>query len=250
MKDKREKSVKFRVFRQFNDEALHWAASSKFRLDHKSAPYFTGEKLAERIVRALADRRAINVKETLESFETYSRVRRRLRAPHIADMCCGHGLTGLIFAAAERSVEKVYLVDHERPPKADIIMEAVVEAAPWVADKVQWIVDDVARAAEYLPPRTSVVAVHACGVRTDRALEAAVGVGGKVAVVPCCYARTAPDAPVALRERLGNELTTDIHRTYWLEKQGYVTDWAEIPRAITPKNRIIVGIPRKSLATS
>jgi hypothetical protein len=237
-----ESSVKFRVFRRFNEEALAWAARSKFRLDHKSAPYFTGERLAERIVWALAERRAISVKETLESFETFSRVRRRLRAPHMADVCCGHGLTGLLFAAAERQVEDVILFDQEKPSKADLIVEAVVEAAPWVASKVTWVEDDVSRAAKHLAPKTSVVAVHACGVRTDRALEAAAAVGGDVAVVPCCYAQTAPEAPLALREKLGNELATDIHRTYWLEARGYLTDWAEIPRAITPKNRIIVGM--------
>lgn len=236
-----ERSVKFRAFPSFNDEKLARAARSKYRLDRSAAPYFKGERLAERIVWALADRRAISIKETLESFESYSRVRRRLRAPRMADVCCGHGLTGLLFAAAERTVDEVILIDQAKPPKADLILEAVIEAAPWVESKVTWIEADLSSAATYLAPHTSVVAVHACGVRTDIALEAAVAVQGNVAVVPCCYARPTRDAPLALREHLGNELATDIHRTYRLEDQGYITDWSSIPAAITPKNRIILG---------
>lgn len=236
--------VPFRVFRGFNEDRLRWAARSTFRVDRKSAPSFRGDPLAERIVAALGERRAINVKEVLESFETFGRIRKRLRAPRMADLCCGHGLTGLLFAAVERRVEEVVLVDRQKPPKADLIVEAVREAAPWTADKVRWVEADVRRAADHLAEGTSVVAVHACGVRTDRALEAAVAVRGPVAVVPCCYQQTAKRAPRALRDALGAELATDVHRTYWLEERGYRVEWAKIPEAITPMNRVIIGHPR------
>lgn len=235
--------IPFRIFRSFNDESLRWAARSTFRVDRKSRPSFRGDPLAERIVSALADRRAINIKETLESFETFSRVRRRLRAPRMADLCCGHGLTGLLFAAMERSVENVLLLDHAKPPKADLIVEAVVEAAPWVAEKVRWVEGEVGGAAEHLERGTSIVAVHACGVRTDRVLEVATSIGGAVAVVPCCYAQTGKRAPKALRGALGAILATDVERTYWLEAQGYRVDWSAIPEAITPMNRVLIGLP-------
>lgn len=235
--------VPFRIFRGFNEDRLRWAARSTFRVDRKSAPSFRGDPLAERIVAALAERRAINVKELLESFEAFGRIRRRLRAPRMADLCCGHGLTGLLFAAIEREVEEVVLMDREKPPKADLIVEAICEAAPWAAPKVRWVEADVKDAAAHLGPETSVVAVHACGVRTDRALEAAVSVGGRVAVVPCCYQQTAKRAPRALKEGLGAELATDVHRTYWLEERGWKVEWSAIPEAITPKNRVLIGIP-------
>ena len=135
-------SVVFRVFQGFNDDELRWAARSKFQLNRKLAPHFRSNALAERIVHELAERCAINVKELLESFETFARVRKRLRAPRIADVCCGHGLTGLLFAAVERRVEEVVLYDHEKPPKADLILEAVVAAAPWVEPKVKWATND------------------------------------------------------------------------------------------------------------
>ncbi len=231
----------FRAFRSFEDPALAWAASSRFNLDEKSAPRFRGDAVAERIVAALARRRAIKVKEVLESFETFERVRRRLRAARVADLCCGHGLTGLLFAVYEREVEEVVLLDRRKPPKADLVLEAVAEVAPWVPDKVRWIEAKVAGAARHLAPGTSVVAIHACGARTDRAMDAAMEVRGHVAVIPCCYTRTAKDAPRALREALGVEVTADIDRTYRLERAGYAVTWSAIPAAITPMNRLLVA---------
>lgn len=233
--------ARFRVFRAFDDPAVRWAASSRFRLDKRNAERFRGDPVAERIVAALAERRAIKVKEVLESFETIARVRRRIRASAIADLCCGHGLTGLAFAALERDVEEVVLLDRRKPPNADIVHEAVREAAPWIEGKVRWVEDKVTRAAQHLRHGTSVIAIHACGVRTDRAIDAAIAVNGHVAVVPCCYTRTAQAAPAALREALGVELTADIHRTYALEARGYRVTWTEIPDAITPMNRVLVG---------
>lgn len=197
--------------------------------------------MAAGVARALAERRAINIKELLESFETVARVRRRLRSKRIADLCAGHGLAGLAMAALDREIEEVVLLDRRKPPKAALVVEAVCEAAPWVEGKVRWIEDKVARAAEHLAPRTSVLAIHACGVRTDRAIEAACAVGGDVAVVPCCYRQTALDAPVGLRDALGAELATDVHRTYQLEGRGYRVRWSAIPEAITPMNRVLIA---------
>src|SRR5690606_5551186 len=132
--------MSFRVFRAFDDPSLEWAASSRFRLDRKSVESFLrGDPVAVRVARALAGRRAINVKEVLESFETVARVRRRLRSARVADLCCGHGLAGLALAALDRDVEEVVLLDRKKPPKADLVLEAVCEAAPWVEGKVRWI---------------------------------------------------------------------------------------------------------------
>lgn len=231
----------FRAFRSFDDPALAWAASSRFALDRKSAAHFRGDALAERVVAALAERRAIKVKEVLESFETFERVRHRLRARAVADLCCGHGLTGLLFALYERETEEVVLLDRRKPPKADLVLDAVAEVAPWVRDKVRWVETRVSRAAEHLAPRTSVVAIHACGARTDRAIDAALAVRGHVAVVPCCYTRTADRAPEALRAALGVELAADVDRTYRLERAGWRVAWSSIPEAITPMNRLLVA---------
>lgn len=236
-------SAKFKIFRGFDTDELRWAARSTFRLDRKSAPSLVSrDPLVTRIVEELAERRAINIKEVLESFETFARIRRRVRAPIVADLCCGHGLTGLIFAAIERSVEQVVLLDYKKPPKADLVVEAVVAAAPWAADKIRWVEERIEDAHQHIDKGASIVAVHACGVRTDRAIDAAIALSaGSVALLPCCYKHTGRQAPRGLRDALGAELTTDIQRTYRLESAGWRVAWATIPEAITPMNRLLIG---------
>jgi len=236
-------SVKFKIFPGFDTDELAWAARSRFRLDRKAAPYLRSPDPRVRpIIEALAERRAINIKEVLESFETWSRTRRRVRSPLMADLCCGHGLTGLIFAALEPKVERVFLLDRRKPAKAHLLLEAVAEAAPAVVDKVTWVEAPIEGAAQQLPAQTSIVAVHACGTRTDRAIDAAVAVESPaLALMPCCYHQTAKQAPKALRTALGANIATDVARTYRLEEAGWAVAWAAIPRAITPMNRVLIG---------
>lgn len=200
----------------------------------------------DRLALALCERRATSLKELLESAEFYMRTRRRLRGAVVVDLCAGHGLVGLLFAAFERSVAQVRLLDKRKPPCAEKILEAVTSVAPWVAEKVVYIEASLSEAGAHIPDGAGVVAVHACGVRTDRCLELAMRRGSAVAVMPCCYAQTAKAAPRALQRALGSELTTDIDRTYRLERAGYAVDWSSIPEAITPMSRILVGVPDRS----
>ncbi len=233
----------FRAFRRFNRQTDAAVAGLRERIDNRVLGLFEGPSMPERIARELARRRVVKMKEVFESFEFFERVRRRVRRPVMVDLCAGHGLTGVLFAAFERSVERVFLVDLVKPPSHAKIMEAVGAVAPWVHDKVEFVVDHLRVARELDPRPQSVVAVHACGVRTDRSLDVALDLGVPVAVMPCCYAQTAKDAPRSVHEALGIELATDIHRTYRLEAAGYRVEWGAVPRVITDKNRVLVGLP-------
>jgi hypothetical protein len=234
----------FKAFRNFNDPELRPLSGVRARIHPDSAEYFPGDGLPQRIARALAARKALPVKELFESFEFFERTRRRARAAQMADLCCGHGLTGVLFAAFERRVERVLLVDRRRTASFDTVLEAVASEAPWVRDKVEYLERSVERIAEVLPQGTSVLAVHACGVRTDRCIDAGLATGGRMALMPCCYYRTASDAPRALREALGRRDATDVHRTYRLEAAGYKVDWSSVPAEITAMHRILVAVPR------
>jgi len=88
------------------------------------------------IARELALDGAVDSKEFFEATEFYQRVRKRVRRPAVVDLACGHGLTGVLFAALERTVERVLLVDARRPASFDAILSAVARAAPWTANKV------------------------------------------------------------------------------------------------------------------
>lgn len=236
----------FKAFRKFNDPALRPLTGVRARLHPDAVEYFPGDGLPDRIARALAVGKTIPAKELFESFEFFERTRRRIRRRVIADLCCGHGLTGLLFGAFERRVERVLLVDKRKPESFARVLDAVCACAPWVRDKVEFVEGPVQ--AVTLPPGAGVVAVHACGVRTDRCIDAGLAAGGPMALMPCCYYRTASDAPRAIRDRLGRRDATDIHRTYRLESAGYRVDWAAIPASITDMHRVLVAVPSTVVA--
>ncbi len=232
----------FKAFRNFNDPALRPLTGVRARIHPDSAQYFPGDGLPQRIARALCARKAVPVKEVFESFEFFERTRRRARATEMADLCCGHGLTGVLFAAFERRVDRVTLVDRRRTASFDTVLDAVASEAPWVTDKVVYLERSVEGVGHALAPGTAIIAVHACGVRTDRCIDAGLATGGPMALMPCCYYRTAADAPVALRRALGRRDATDVHRTYRLEAAGYRVDWSAVPAEITDMHRILIAV--------
>ena len=232
--------VRFRALTAFNAPELQGMASSRHHVGEGVARWFTGETQRDRFVRALCARGAVPIKELLESYEVWARSRRRVRRPVMADLCCGHGLTGVVFALEERTVERVVLVDQRRPASFDRILEAAAEVAPWLPAKIEYRTARIPGGARDLPPGTAILAVHACGVRTDRSMLVGIATGGPMALLPCCYAQTAVRAPPAVADALGAELATDVDRTYRMEAAGRKVHWSAIPRAITPMNRLLV----------
>jgi hypothetical protein len=94
---------------------------------------------------------------------------------------------------------------------------------------------------------TIVISTHACGSLTDEVLEYASSINAaSIAVMPCCYTGTAEGAPYGVRRMLGVGMAADIRRSFTLQDAGdYHVDFAAIPRAITPMNRIIVAERRR-----
>ncbi len=234
----------FKAFRRFNDVSTQGYTGQRARLSPSGLGHFQGDGLPNKLARALCVRHALPIKELFESFEFFERVRRSVRRPQVTDLCCGHGLTGMLFAVFERQVEQVTLVDRRRPESFSVVRDALCSVAPWAAEKIRFLEIPISRAGEHLAPGCAVVAVHACGVRTDRCLDLVLELQGPAAVMPCCYAQTARTAPRCLRRGLGAELATDVHRTYRLDAAGYEVHWTAVPSAITEKNRVLVAVPR------
>jgi len=233
----------FRALRQFNASELAPLAARKDRMAPFWDQYFPGDAHIHRLARALSARFAIDMKEFCEAIEFFARTRRAVRAPVMADLFCGHGFVGLLFALFERRVEQVVLVDRQRPPAFDDIYAAVCEVGPWVEGKIEFRRESIRHHVE-LPAGAAVVGVHACGPRTDRTIKSALACGGPVAVMPCCHHTSSyHHRPTAFDEMLGPDVAIDIDRTYRLEGAGYTVEWTAIPRVITPKNRIIIGRP-------
>lgn len=239
--------AKYRCFRQFNKMQIGGLASSRASISsHIAERHFTSGSLQDRLVRELGKQHVLPIKEILESFEFFGRVRKHARASCVTDLCCGHGLTGILFALFERSVERVVLIDRQEPPSYAKVLACAVRLGPWIADKVSFETAKMKGVAERLEPSTSIIATHACGVLTDRCIDCALEMKGAVALMPCCYPNSRCDAPAAIRLALGTNLAFDIHRTYRLEAAGYHVRWGSIPEEITPMNRVLMGTIRTS----
>lgn len=206
------------------------------------------DRTLRKLGRSLAQAEAIDVKEFFESTEMYLRTRRRIRRATVVDLACGHGLTGLLFAAYEPAVERVLLVDTRRPQSFDKLLGAVEVVAPWVRSKVTFlecpIEDAIERGALRDDGSVGCLAVHACGRATDACLEVASDLHAPIAALPCCYTGTASGAPRGVRRAMGVAAAADIDRSYRMQARGFHVDWAAIPREITPLNRILVAEPR------
>ena len=232
----------YKLLRQFNRE-VPLDVGSRNPVDEYLTRHFPSEGLPDRLARALAERRAVPVKELFESFEFFGRVRKLVRAPVVADLCAGHGLTGVLFALFERSVDEVVLLDQRKPPSYERVLDAAASVGPWVRDKVRYETARLRDATDVLAPGTTTVAVHACGQRTDHCLELAASLRGAFAVMSCCYPYGSSPAPATLTQHLGGDLAHDVDRTYRMERLGYRVRWDGIPSAITPMARVLVGVP-------
>lgn len=199
--------------------------------------------LVGRLASALTEARAVSAKELAESFEFFARARRFVTGPLVADLCAGHGLVGVLYALFEREVERVVLLDRRRPASHARIAAVAAEVAPWTAPKLAYVETALKRAEPHLAPGAALVAVHACGGRSDRAIDLALALGGPLALLPCCYPASRCPAPPALALHLGAPLATDVDRTYRLERAGWRVRWDELPPGITPMSRMIVARP-------
>lgn len=231
---------RFKFFPQLNDLAeKHWLGSSNTLYLKLTDAHFNSDSLQDTFLRAIAAERLLPIKEVLETFEFFARVRRDTKASFVADLCCGHGLLGILFAMFERKVDRVRLVDKTDPESRQKLLSVATQVAPWVAAKVVHNTSAIGVDDDRIEPGCAIVSAHACGSLSDLCLDIAIRSGGPVAILPCCYPRSACRAPLALQTAFGLEAAFDIDRTYRLEAANYRVRWAEIPREITPMNRIL-----------
>ncbi len=233
----------FRFLKQFNDEAFAKKASCRDKLRESDTRWFPGDLLSSVFARELCVQRAMPFKEVLESFEFYACVRNQIKNSAVADLCCGHGLVGVLFAMFERNVERVCLLDKTRPPSFDLILEAARKIAPWTAEKITYVESPLKRAMQHLEPGTAVLGVHACGKRTDTCIEHAIALHGAIALLPCCRRHRFHPSPQCLKQVLGSDVAIDVDRTYRLHNAGYRVRWDEISPSITNHHRVLVGVP-------
>jgi hypothetical protein len=234
------------------------------------------------IIKSIVDHLArndapVDIKEVAESTEFYLRSGKRLFGAArrilnnksnerecndtniitIHDLCSGHGLTGMLFVACNPPRDKsggehirTVLVDRFKPQSHEIVRDIMSEVCPWVnTNSVKFVsssLEHYVSTAKAENGASIIISTHACGSLTDDVLKFSVDQqAAAVAVMPCCYTGTDAGVPYGLRRILGVSLSADVRRSFFMQGEGYHVDFATIPRAITPMNRIVIAEQRK-----
>ena len=215
-----------------------FSPGSRARLTPRDLPRFPTESLFDRIARAVCRAEVLPRKELYEAWEVARRTRRRCRGGRVVDVACGHGLVAHLMLVLDDSSPSALAIDPRIPDSARRLATELVATWPRLAGRVA--IEPRTLVEVPLTPDDVVVSVHACGALTDDVLAAAVAARARVAVLPCCHdARRSPldgwlDAPLAL----------DVARAHRLVAAGYDVVTQTIDPRITPKNRLLLGVPR------
>ena len=221
------------------------APGSRKRLTPGAVENFPGDGLFERLARVICVANCLPRKELHEAWETARRARRRLKGGRVVDLACGHGLLGYVMLLIDDTSPSAICVDKRKPASASTLAAALEAAWPRLQGRVTYIegkLEDVEIHAGDV-----VVSAHACGGLTDRILDKAMGAGAGVCVLPCCQ-RVDPHHPLA--GWIAPELAVDIDRAARLRAAGYVVRAQHIPVEITPKNRLLIGVPGPRVVAS
>ena len=213
-------------------------------------------------------------KEYLESYYFFLKCEDLIARCHEADqqlcvdVCGGHGLVGLLFAVHGRAKD-VLLLDLMDVQSFWTMREAWAPLMP-PGVKVTFKKGDVRNtfpdALQALEPsqRAFAVAVHACGALTDYVIGQCVAHRVSFAVLPCCHQGYAPRHAPKVKGRYPGTKDTqqwqtqvkhaasvlefdfgaamDLVRMGKVLVAGFNCKWRCIPKHITPKNHMLVGL--------
>lgn len=222
---------------------VSFSVSAKNRLTRHDLARFSGDTLFDRIARVVCGADVLPRKELYEAWEVARRTRRLCRGGRVVDVAGGHGLLAHVMLLLDDTSAAGHVVDPASPPSALALHTALVATWPRLAGRVQ--AHTVGLDAFPLAAGDVVVSSHACGALTDDVLDAAARAGARVAVLPCCHDVDTCDAG-SLTGWMDAPLAIDVRRAVRLERRGYRVWTQQIPAAITPKNRLLIGVPRAS----
>lgn len=138
------------------------------------------------------------------------------------------------------SSPEAVIVDPTPPSSGAALGRAILAEWPRLDGRIHVVTEDIRDV-----PVTAddvIVSSHACGALTDRILDAAVTASARVAVLPCCHdLETCDTGP--LSGWLDGAMAVDAMRAVRLTAAGFTVRTQTIPATITPKNRLLIGVP-------
>ncbi len=220
--------------------AVPFSLSAKSRLTRHDLGRFASETLFDRLARAVCEAEVLPRKELYEAWEVARRTRRLCRGGRVVDVAGGHGLLAHVMLVLDDTSNDAHVVDPSPPPSARALHAALAAVWPRLDGRVHVHAQPLAAFA--LSSGDIVVSSHACGALTDHVLDGAAASRARVAVLPCCHDAGTCDAG-ALTGWLDAPLAIDVRRAERLAHRGYRVWTQTIPAAITPKNRLLIGVP-------
>jgi len=223
--------------------ATRFDPASRARLTRHDLGRFPGTTLFDRMARAVCDAGCLPRKELFEAWAVAKRARRLFRGGRVVDLGAGHGLLAQAMLLLDDTSPSAVVVDKELPPSTAKVHAALVAVWPRLAGRVQFAHQSMESVA--IASGDVVVSSHACGTLTDVVIDRALSARARVAVLPCCHDLDVCDAG-DLDGWLDGALAVDVMRATRLRAKGYRVWTLEIPRDITPKNRLLLGAPGKA----
>ncbi len=205
--------------------------------------HFSSDTLFDRIARVVCEADCLPRKELYESWEVARRARRHFRGGRIVDLACGHGLVAHLMLILDDTSPSAVAFDRRLPQSTKRLSDALLRAWPRLEGRITFEERDVETAA--LTSNDLVVSAHACGMLTDRILDRASEARARVVVLPCCHDEATCDTG-ALGGWMDASLAIDATRARHLAAKNYSVRTQLVPSTITPKNRLLMGDPRKS----
>ena len=214
--------------------------SSRKRLHPGAAINFPADNLHDRVARALCEGSCLPRKELFESWSFVNRIRRRIDAPVVWDLCAGHGLVAFLLALLEPELTSIRAIDRRKPLSFDRIKAAL---APLDEARIAKVVFDERELRDLDAPRQRVfmTAVHACGRRSDDAIDLALASHSSIALLPCCHA-TDKSIPEAVKTRFSKKDAVDLARIFRLHQAGWRTVAGKVDDDITSCADAIIAI--------
>ena len=211
---------------------------SRNKLTPTHARLYPGDGLLDELGRALCTVHCLPRKELHEAWEMAHVVRAHFRGGRVVDLCCGYGLLAQVMLLVNDDGEQAIAVDVKLPKNHAPVRDVVATTFPRLRNLVAFVQTPLTRIA--INANDLVVSSHACGTLTDDVLAAAVDVGARVAVLPCCH-------QFRYREDLAScadpARAIDDERAERLHLLGYDVWTPSIPVEVSPKNRLLLAAP-------
>ena len=217
-----------------------FSRASHGRLTAHDLGRFEGGSLFDRLGRAVCAAECLPRKELYEAWEMARRVRRVCRGGRVVDLGGGHGLLAQIMLLLDDTSPGALVVDPSLPPSHPRLHQALLGVWPRLAGRVSFTeggIEDVAATSGDV-----VVSCHGCGRLTDAALDLAIEARARVAVLPCCHDHVHCESG-DLEGWMPADLAIDATRAARLRQHGYRVWTKTIPVEVTPRNRLLIGVP-------